>query len=231
MFESRSRIAALAAPAAAVLAFTAVITTAGSAAAQEDPEGSNDGGEMNYQRPPATRRGGFTAGVIPTFALAHFSGTLNEVDAINDPAAHQSATTLGFGVTTWFGGTLRDWFGFGLGYSFNNTNGDGAHGTSQAYLLHLEGFPLFGLGGPYRDLGLSGDFGIGTGVLSRDNTEVANGGDMAHVALTAFYEPLEVWKLSMGPAVSYSLDFSQALEVSTYSLGFRVALYTGQPRH
>lgn len=211
------------------LTFAALLLLAPDRALAQD-EGSNDGDAANYQRPPIERRGGFVVGAVPALTLAHFSGSLNEVDKLDDPAFHESATTFGFGVTGWIGVAVRDWFTFGVGHGLSSSLSSNPHGTSQAYLLRLEGFPAYSLGGAYRDLGVSGDFGVGSGVLSRDGDDVADGGDMAHVGIGVFYEPLRLWKLSMGPSLTYSYDFSQALGVSTVSLGFRVVLYTSQPK-
>ncbi len=211
--------------AVALAAVVSTLSFAPNASAEAEP--GNDDNEASYAPPPPQRRGGFTFGVTPSLTLSHYGGSLNELSKLDDPAFHESTTSLGFGVTTWFGGALRDWFTFGLGFSMNSTFGE-PQGLSSAYLLRLEGFPAYSLGGAYRDLGVAGEFGLATGVLQRDGDDVAEGGDMSHVAFSVFYEPLRLWKLSMGPAVSYAHDFSQSLTVNTFSLGWRVVFY-GSP--
>jgi hypothetical protein len=212
---------------AAAFAAACFASAPSNASAADKP--GNDDNEASYKPPPIERRGNFTFGVTPVATLAHYSGSLNEVAKLDDPEFHESTTSPGWGVTAWFGGTLRDWFSFGLGYSLSSTFGD-PQGESGAYVLRLEGFPAYSLGGPYRDLGVALDFGISSGVLERDDANVADGGDMAHVGATAFYEPFRFWKLSMGPALSYGLDFSQSMTVNTYGLGWRVAFYGTQPK-
>jgi hypothetical protein len=114
---------------------------------------------------------------------------------------------------------------------FQNAGGsDDASGGAFAIGMHLEGFPLYSLGGLYRDLGISAEFGAGGGVvLDSDDEETANGGSMSMVGAGVFFEPWQFWQMSTGPAVMYVHQFSRPLTVHAALLGWRLAFYSGQP--
>jgi hypothetical protein len=129
----------------------------------------------------------------------------------------------------WLGGTLRDWFTFGLGLSARRGQEGDLAAQSGAFVLHLEGFPLWALGGEWRDVGLFTELGAGgETIVNADQDIVADGGAMSVVGIGVFYEPWQPWLFSLGPSLQYHHEFSQSLESDFVSLGLRVAFYGGQ---
>jgi hypothetical protein len=140
-----------------------------------------------------------------------------------------SGLGFGFGTRAWAGFALRDFLIFG---GTIGVNWLGA-GDNVAFLgttgLHTEVFPLFFMGGAFRELGLALETGIGTGFVSPgENTSnlLADGGFASSVGLSAFYEGFRVGpKLSMGPYLGYDYVWSTSLRGGAFVLGWRTALY------
>lgn|GEM_PF-892764 len=197
--------------------------------------GGGDSTYVNYPVAPAVRRDGFAMGVTTGFGWTGVTGFPNKVASLSDPSAEVSVSGFGSSFSLWLGGALRDWLSFGLGISSGAAIGGAQLSSVPAAIVHVEAFPLFFQGGAFRDLGLSIEGGVGTGViLERDapqNAEpLAAGGAMSFLGVAAFFEPLKLWHFSAGPSLSYSHAFSQSLSSHQVTLGFRVALYGVQPR-
>jgi hypothetical protein len=200
------------------------VLSASSAAGQEGAE------EANYD-PPTERRGGFVVGLGLGFGVGNYSGYPNEGEDINNPESHSTTgTSFSNQSSIWIGGALRDWFTFGAGFFRNVANSDDLSGQGFTIGTHLEAFPLYALGGLYRDLGLATEFGAGGGaIFDSENDETANGGSMSTVGVGAFFEPWQFWQMSTGPSMMYTHQFSRSLKVHSFVLGWRAVLYTGQP--
>lgn len=191
---------------------------------------SNDGNAVSYQPPPTERRDGFTAGLVQHFGVAHVSGYPNRVAEIGDPE-FRSTTGAAGGQSSglWIGGALRDWLTVGVGVTGVGTLGGEPAGTVSVFMLHLEGYPAFSLGGLYRDLGVALDVGTGVGQIVRGDDKLADGASLAHFGLGVFFEPLRFWHFSTGPSLMYSHSFSQTLAAHTVGLGWRFVFYGVQP--
>lgn len=140
-----------------------------------------------------------------------------------------SGIGFGYGARAWAGFALRDFLVFGasigtLGFSaadhvvFLGTVG-----------FHTEVFPLYPLGGNFRELGLALETGIGTGILTpKDDTSniIVDGGLTSTIGFSAFYEGVRVGpKLSMGPYLGYDYLWSSSMRGGAFVLGWRTALY------
>lgn len=214
-----------------------ILSSAGGAAAA--PPGGSVGGDNNavsYSPEPSTRRDGFALGVTSSFGLSQGTGFQNTVASISDPESRQSTGfELGNNFTLWLGGAIRDWLSVGVGVSSTATLTGSPMAANPAFVLHVEGFPLFYRGGTWQDLGIALEGGLGTAVLldpnkGNDQKPLAEGGAMSTLGVTVFYEPLRFWHFSAGPSLSYLHSFSQSMNTDHVLLGFRLSLYGVVPR-
>ena len=209
---------------AATILMLTLLCAPQSAWAQEDAD------ETNYI-PKTERRDGFSVGLGYGLGLGNYVGYPNEVEAINNPEYRSSTgTSLASGLSVWLGGALRDWLTVGVGMTTQGgSNGDLLAGGA-AFGMHLEGFPLFGLGELWRDLGIIAEFGAGSALIEDgDGNETANGGSMSMVGFGLLYEPWQFWRMSTGPTLMYKYQFSDSMTASTVLLGWRLAFYWTQP--
>ena len=163
--------------------------------------------------------------------VGNYSGYPNKSEDINNPESYATTgATFSSSNSIWIGGALRDWFTFGVGMFRNGGSSDDLTGSGFAIGTHLEGFPLYGLGGLYRDLGLAAEFGAGGGMIEGSKgEEMANGGSMSTVGVGAFFEPWQFWQMSTGPQLMYTHQFSRSLHTHALVIGWRGVLYSGQP--
>ncbi len=181
----------------------------------------------DYEAPSPERRSGFTVGVSYGAAYLDAVGYPNKLSQIDDPAYRQTLSGFGTGSSLWLGGVLRDWLTFALGMSSRRDFDQQLAGG--AFVFRVEGFPLFALGGAYRDVGVFGEFGAGGNVIEKEGEVVADAGFTSMLGLGAFYEPWTFWKFSSGPALQYTREFSQSMTVHAVTLGMRLNLYATQP--
>jgi hypothetical protein len=140
-----------------------------------------------------------------------------------------SGIGAGFGARAWAGFALRDFLVFGGSISTLGFNA----GENVVYLglvgFHTEIYPLYPLGGTFRELGVAFETGIGTGIVtpSEDTSKLlVDGGLTSTIGASAFYEGIRVGpKLSMGPYLSYDYTWSASLRGGAFVLGWRTALY------
>lgn len=189
-----------------------------------------DSSGASYEPPEPERRYGFAAGVGLGFGYGSSLGYPNKLGEIDNPRFEQSVSGLASTSSLWLGGALRDWFTFGLGLSSRGaTEGDLIAGNG-AFVVHMEGFPLWAVGGEWRDLGLFLETGVGgASIATKDGEVVADGGAMSVLGVGAFYEPWQLWHFSIGPALQYHHEFSQSLSSDVVSVGLRTAFYGVQP--
>lgn len=191
--------------------------------------GQEDADATNYS-PPIERRGGFSMGLSYGLGMGSYVGYPNEVGKMNNPE-YRAATgaALASGYSIWVGGALRDWFTFGAGMFGSGGGTEDVKGGSGGFGVHLETFPLFGVGGLWRDLALATEFGAGGGVLQdQDGKETANGGAMAVIGTGLIFEPFQFWHMSHGPSLMVRYHFSDSMTASTVMLGWRMAFYWTQ---
>ncbi|HRI66054.1 MAG TPA: hypothetical protein PK156_17525 [Polyangium sp.] len=140
-----------------------------------------------------------------------------------------SGLGAGFSTRAWAGFALRDFLVFGASFgAFGFDAGD-----NVAFLgtvgFHTEVFPLFGMGGAFREFGLALETGIGTGIVSPGGTTtnlLVDGGYASSIGGSAFYEGFRLGpKLSMGPYIGYDYVWSTSLRGGAFVLGWRTALY------
>lgn len=175
-------------------------------------------------------------GLTSGFGAGAYSGYELSVDALNDPDQRQSTGgTMATFTSLWLGGSPRDWLTLGIGVLSVSAQGPDVFGGGGALVAHVEGYPLYSLGGTYRDLGLG--FSGGLGMINLvDNEErdfedpLASSGSLSTLSFDAFWEPWRVWHFSFGPALNYTHGFSQTMIINQVTLAFRASLYGVQPK-
>ncbi len=183
-----------------------------------------------YRAPPTERRGGFHLGLSSGAGYGGVIGYPNKLGQIHNPSYRQSVGGLATATGLWVGGMLRDWLGVGVGASLLSTLEKQQQAATFAFVLHVEAFPAYALGGQWRELGVLAEFGAGGGVVLDDaQREQANGGALSVIGIGAFWEPWKFWHLSAGPALQYSYRFSESMHAHGVSLGLRLAFYGVQP--
>lgn len=197
------------------------------------PGGQDTPSLLIYEPPKPERRGGFTLGASLGAGMAAYAGYPNVAGQIDNPDyLATSGALFGYSVIFWGGGALRDWLTVGLGASVTAAGAGGTQGGITAAILHVELFPFFPWGGPYRDLGFALDGGVGGGSLLQTSyaPEAVGAGATSHVGLTAFYEPFRLGPFSAGPTLTYAHDFSWTMKVHQVTLGLRWVGYVVQPK-
>jgi hypothetical protein len=187
--------------------------------------------ESNYDPGRALRRSGFAMGALLGGAAGTVSGFPNDLAKIGLPQ-YEAKTGFGAGAGggMWVGGALRDWFVFGVGLSTASISGQGYRSSGTAFVLHVEGYPLFQSGGAFHDLGIVTEFGAGgrTIVLSKDGSQAASGGSLSVATLGVVYEPIRLGPhFSGGPLVEVTHQFSSSLTATAGILGLRFSFYGG----
>jgi hypothetical protein len=214
-FRKHSAVAALVAVSAAALS----AVTSRTARADEPSRA--------VAEPVATRRSSFTMGFVVGPMLGQVAGFPNDAKKIGR-ASYYTETGLGLGGagTAWVGVALADWLTFGLGASGDIFRASGLTARTLAFTVHIETFPIFTLGGPYRDLGIMLDAGTGvTTVKAASGPTLIDSGGASRVGLGFFYEGLRLGKFAMGPYVAADYVWSDASRRMGTMLGWRTAFY------
>ena len=191
--------------------------------------------------PPASRaweteapkyRGGFAMGLSLGFGLGSIAGYPNDVTKIGY-ARNYTVTGLrpSGGGGLWLGGALTDWFTFGVGVQGGRLLATGTNKTSVGGLIfHMEGYPLFSLGGRWRDVGVMLDAGTGTVSVTPESpsnaAKLVDSGSASLVGGGVFWEIGRLWLLRGGPFVSADYYWSESVRRPAIFLGWRTALYT-----
>jgi hypothetical protein len=193
-------------------------------------ESAGSDASRSWENAPATRRSGFTFGVAGGFLMGSSRGYPNRLDAIDHEDYYADVVSVGSGGELWFGGALADYFVFGLGVSGGSFKNGHLQSTGGAFVFHLEAFPLFSLGGRWRDVGLFADFGTGSRQIMYENgTNRAGGGGMSTAGLGAFWETWRIFgdHVTTGPYASFTYMGNDTLSNDLVAVGFRSVFYGG----
>ena len=176
----------------------------------------------------AERRSDVVLGASTGLLLGMSHAYPNEVEKIDDPFYEvDTGFGAGYNYGFWIGGALKDWFVFGLGGMGLSLGGSDANASGGGALLHVETFPLYGLGGGYRDLAIYADFGAGSLDLDSDIKEDASGGFISIVGLGGAYELWRLGSFAIGPNANYQYMWSTTSSSHFATLGFRAVFYGG----
>lgn len=177
------------------------------------------------------RRCGFSFGLVTGGMLGGVEGYPNDTEKIDREAYFTETGFAGGGqISNWVGIALTDWFTFGLGGHLGALAGGDLETVFWGGNFHIDVFPLYGLGGEWREVGMNLDVGVSTMTTSHvDDPDVGlvESGGASRVAVGAYYEGLRWWKLSMGPFVTYDQLWSISAFRPTAWIGWRTAFYVG----
>ena len=176
----------------------------------------------------AERRSDFVMGASGGLLLGTASGYPNEIDKVDDPR-YESKTgfALGSGLSFWLGGALADWFTFGVGGLFVNASGSDGTAGGGAFIVKVEAFPLYGMGGPLRDLAFFADFGAGSLGIEGEPADEAESGLTSVAGLGSAYELFRFSRFAVAPTAQYLLTRSPTVTAHTAVLGARIVFYGG----
>lgn len=187
--------------------------------------------EAAWEKAPALRRSGFMVGLMPVFSLGQASGYPLDLKKIGRERFYTESNIAVGGVGLfWLGGALSDWLTFGLGTQGAALAPSDLSGGAYGVIFRTELFPLFGLGGRLRELGVGFDVGASVAGFSpsvEPERAVIDGGAASHLGVSIFYEGLRVWHLSAGPGLYADYTWSDTIRYGNVGLGFRTVLYTG----
>ena len=213
------------------IAWALVALAWGSTAAAAPPEGPPEADDTaSWENAPATRRSGFTAGVLAGMSFGTVAGYPNEFSKIDNVAYRAATSGVGPAGMIYLGGALTDWFTFGFGFSRSSYGSSRMVTSGSTYLFHIEAFPLFFRGGKLRDIAVFADFGTGTATIQRrsDDGQYSSSGSLSAVGLGAFWE---TWRLAghiaLGPYASGHYQDSNAMTRYFGEFGVRGAFYGG----
>lgn len=175
----------------------------------------------------AERRSGFAGSISTGLGLGAASGYPNEIEKLNE-REFRSSTGLGLGslTTAWLGGALRDWFVFGLGLYWVGAESGDLEAKGTGFLVHVETFPLWSLGGAFRDLGVHANLGPGS-LTIKGGPEDADGGLMSTLGLGVSFEALRFSAIALGPTLDGVYTYSEYAKGGGVFLGVKGAVYGG----
>jgi hypothetical protein len=186
--------------------------------------------DRSWETAPATRRSGFVAGIALGGGVGSIGGYPNDAKKLDrkEYYATTGASPLASGYA-WIGGALADWFTFGLGGTGGRLLVKDREASMTAFLFHIEAYPLFPLGGAWRDLGVTVNAGAGPlSFKEKDGATLAEAGFASLFGAGVFYEGLRFWKFATGPSVSGEHMFAGSANRPALFVGWRLAVYTGK---
>ncbi len=194
------------------------------------PEPEEPAEETSWLEAPSERRCGFTLGLGAGANLGGVSGFPNDAVKIGRSEFEVDTGFAGGGSgVIWVGLAPTDWIVFGAAFNYGRLKASDHDTGFGSFGLHLDAFPLFVLGGPWRDIGVQFGAGFGVSTTTEGDIEdpVIDSSIASRLSAGLFYEGIRAWKLSMGPFVSYDGMWSPSIFQPTAWVGWRTALYAG----
>jgi hypothetical protein len=183
---------------------------------------------------PAKRRGGLVLGLNLGVGLAGSSGYPNDTNFIGNPDYYSASGLMhGSGGSGFIMGALADYLNFGFWFGAATFGNSQWHSSGGGGGLRLELFPLYSLGGAFRDLGAYTQVGIGsTSLVYKGAPGVISSGVGSFLAAGVFYEFWLVKALgghfAGGPNLEYDSIFAEPIERHGAMLGLRFLWYGGK---
>ena len=182
--------------------------------------------DSNFAPGPSARRGGFTFGMQLGPQVGSARGYPNDARQIGRSAyLTDTGYSIGGAGSAWVGITFNDYLSFNLAGYAGALVGAQHRTTYQAFAFRVEAFPAYVAGGPFRDLGVSLESGLGvvsSTLRADDALRPIDSGSASRFALGAFYEGFRVWKLATGPFVEADMMWSASAVRPTVWLGWRM---------
>ncbi len=183
-----------------------------------------------WETAKAERRSGFAMGLSVGGGLGASNGYPNDSKKIGRAKYYnESGVGFGTGSAIWLGGALTDWLNLGIGFGFSNLYAKGSSSPAPLAFFHNDLYPLYPLKGLFRDVGATFEFGLGfpKTVATKTQVTLIDGAGSSYLFAGAFWEPLKVWKLRMGPYAGAHYLFSESVRRPLALVGFRLTLYAG----
>lgn len=173
------------------------------------------------------RRSGFAASVGFGYGLSAARGYPNEPEKIDNPD-FESEIDPSFGAinTLWIGGAPRDWLVLGMGIWGLSGSEEDLKGTGGGFLIHVEPFPLWSLGGRFRDLALYANLGAGSHSI-KGGPEKTDGGLMSLISVGTAFELFRFGHFALGPTLEGTFLYSLSARVGGGFAGLRGTFYGG----
>ncbi len=182
-----------------------------------------------WETAPYEHRGGFAVGLIAGAGVGASNGFPADTRKIGRAEFYtESGLGLATTGTLWIGGALADWLTFGIGGGFGMILNDETVSPAPTLIFHSDVYPLYSLGGAWRNLGATLDFGFGFATTEDAETEqrLIDAGGASHIFAGVLFEGIEFWKIKMGPFAGVHYLFSETIRRPAAILGFRTSLYT-----
>jgi hypothetical protein len=180
-----------------------------------------------------TRRNGFTIGLDAGPGIASIVGFPNDEKKLG--YAHWYTVTGARPALVgeaWIGGAFTDWFIFSLGITaspiFAAQGGNTA--KSVAGMFHIEAFPLFPLGGRWRDLGIRFDAGTGAATVSNaQDVKLVDSSAASLIGGGVFYEGVgRTRRFAQGPFLMGNYIWSDTARRPAIFIGWRASFSAGK---
>jgi hypothetical protein len=190
--------------------------------------GAEDDWDGDFSGPKAQVRSDVVIGARIAPAWGWVRGYPNEASKIDQPQYLQNTHSAGgMDYQLYIGGALRDWFTFALGIESLSVKGNSLIASGGLYSLRSYVYPAWSLGGPWRNLGVALDCGIGAMTIKTGGVQVADGGAIGVAGFEAFHETLRLGGFAFGPALGYRQILSPSLNGNVLYFGLHSAFYTG----
>jgi hypothetical protein len=192
-----------------------------------------DPNDPTLREVPMERRSSFTMGLSIGAALGSAAGFPNDPSKIGLTRYYTDAGIgSGYGGRIWAGVALRDFLTVGLTFGSSGLDaGDEVVFTGMVG-FHVETFPVYFLGGAWRDAGVMLDAGVATGIVTPEgdtSTLLVDGGLASALGGGLFYEGIRFGpKLAMGPYLAYDYRYNASIRSGEFILGWRTAIYPRQ---
>jgi hypothetical protein len=184
--------------------------------------------QSQYQPPKAELRSDFLIGLNLGLAAGRAAGYPNEAEKIGR-REYRELREFGSGsfIELWLGGALRDWFSVGFGLSVLASGEEERRLSQAAFITRLEGYPLYTLGGRWRDLGVTFDAGAGGSLIQANKETIADGGAVAYIGPGLVYEWIRFGSFTLSPTLGFVHNFSPSMSSSFVTAGVRLVFYGG----
>ena len=181
--------------------------------------------ENPYFPVDTTRRYGFKLAATGSLQLTKASGSPIKFDQRD--RAVDTGLAAGTGFSVLLGGVFTDWFSFHLGVSWGTAQKGDFKIPATTFVLGIETWPLFKLGGVFRDIGVGGDFGTGAASVARKSTgeDVATGSGFSMIRGTVFWDALSLGNINVGPYLAFENRTAETYSQQVFWVGLRSALY------
>jgi hypothetical protein len=217
-----------------VLSFVAPLLVVVSQASDARADAAIEAATAKELTKPAERRSGLVFGFGMGVGIAGASGYPNDSSKIGVPSYYDGSDPMGGGSGVLLAMySLSDWLSFGAFYTRANFRSGQWYTYGGGGGIRVDLFPFYYLAPWARDLGVYGQFGIGTATLApTTGSQEASNGTESLLGGGVFYEFFlgrafhGHW--AAGPTFEYDAEVTQSNQRYAGLIGGRVAFYTGK---